>query len=133
MIDVENIVHTTLKEALTEAYPSLSYSSEYVDAPAQFPAVTVVESDNRVYKKMSALEIENHAELTYDCNVYSNKASGRKTEAKAIAETLDTAFKNMGFTRRMKQPMPNLQDSRIYRIFLRYEGIVDTENIVYQG
>lgn len=128
---MENYVHTKLKAALTEKFPKIAYSSEYVDTPAQFPAVTVVEIDNRVYQRMSTLELENFAEVTYECNIYSNKTSGKKSEAKAIADTLDTAFKHMGYTRRLKQPLPN-QDSRIYRILLRYEAVVGTDHIVYQ-
>lgn len=135
---MENIVFNSVKDAITAQYPALftkpeQISSEYVDVPAGFPAVTIVEADNAVYQRMSTLEIENHALLTYDCNVYSNKSGGRKTEAKAIADALDAAFKSMGFTRRVKQPMPNLRDVRIYRIFLRYEGIVDQDNLVYQN
>lgn len=138
MIDVENIVFSGVKDALVSAHPALfenpeQISSEYVDVPAGFPCVTIVESDNAVYKRMSTLELETHASLTYDVNVYSNKASGKKSEAMSIAQTVDSAMKRMGFTRKLKNPMPNLQDARIYRLFLRYEGIVDDEHFVYQS
>lgn len=133
MIDCENIIFNTIATAIRAVHGTVFVSGEYVDSPASFPAVTIVEQDNSVYVKMSTTELENHAEVMYECNVYSNKVSGKKSEAKAIADTVDTAFKGMGFTRKLKQPIPNLQDSKIYRITMRYEGIIDRENFVYQS
>lgn len=133
MIDVENIVYDTAANAIHAKYPGAFVSGEYVESPANFPAVTIVESNNSVYRKMSAEEKENAAQVTYECNVYSNKTTGRKAEAKAVAAVLDEAFNAMGFTRQIKQVLPNLQDAGIYRIFLRYEGIVDKEHWVFQS
>ena len=68
-----------------------------------------------------------------ECNIYSNKASGKKAEAKAIANTLDTAFETIGFTRTMRNQVANFNDATIYRIVCRYEAIIDKDFWVYQN
>ena len=60
----------------------------------------------------------------YEVNIYSNKVAASKSEAKAIASTLDEAFRALGFTRTMKNQVPNFNDARIYRIVCRYEGVI---------
>ena len=46
MIDVESLIFSQVAEALRVAFPRIFVSGEYVDTPAKFPAVTIVESDN---------------------------------------------------------------------------------------
>lgn len=75
--------------------------------------------------------IENVAALMYEVNVYSNKTSGKKAEAKAIAATADEAFASLGFTRTMSSQVPNLNDASIYRITCRYQAVVDKDLWIY--
>jgi hypothetical protein len=73
----------------------------------------------------------------YECNVYSDKATGKKTEARSIAKLVDETMQDMKFTRTFFQPMPNL-DRTIYRITLRWEAVAgepivtDGGNVTYQ-
>ena len=66
---------------------------------------------------------EHHTRVLYEVNVYSNKTSGAKSEAKKILEIVDSSFQNMKFTRTFKQPIPNA-DKTIYRIVARYEAVI---------
>ena len=102
MIDIENDVFTAVASVLRAAYPNIYVVGEYVPAPPRFPAVSIVEADNRVVTRMRTRNIENAASVMYEVNIYSNKASGKKSEAKAIAATLDEKFAEIGFTRTMK-------------------------------
>lgn len=125
MIDVENLVFTTIRNKLKTEYTNIQVTGEYVEVPASFPSVSIEQSDNAVYKNtQDAQGVEHHASLMYSVNVYSNKQSGKKSEAKGIMSVVDTAFKSIGFTRTMSNPIPN-KDSSIYRITARYEAIVD--------
>ena len=138
MIDAENLVYSTVATALREQFSGLFVAGEYVTTPARFPAVTLVEVDNRVLERMRTLNIENAAAVTYELNVYSNKTSGKKAEAKSIVNYADSLFTAMGFTRTMREQVPNLADSTIYRIVARYEAVLtvnDTgdEFTIYQG
>lgn len=137
MIDAENLVFDTVATALRTAYSGIYCAGEYVATPARFPAVTIVEIDNRVLQRMSTLELENAIESTFEINVYSNKTSGKKAEAKAVMDTADTLMKQIGFTRTFREQVPNLADATIYRITARYSGVItydaETETFtVYQ-
>ena len=77
MIDAENLVFSTVATALRSQFQGIFVSGEYVSAPASFPAVTLVEINNRVLERMRTLRIENAAIVTYELNVYSNKTRGK--------------------------------------------------------
>lgn len=138
MIDVENLVIDTIKKALlTSQYSNTNVASTYNDTPSEFPCVSVIEMDNYTYRRTQDNDLmEHHTNLMYEVNVYSNKASNSKAEAKAIMEIVDTAFQNIKFTRTFKQPIRN-RDKSVYRIVARYEAVVGEEqtidgNKVYQ-
>lgn len=142
MIDIENIVVDELNTILAAAYPSSQYPglvlyADYVSAPASFPCVTVVCEDNYTLERTQDENLaENHAVMMFSVNVYSSKASGAKSEAKMIFQTVDEAMQNMKFTRTMCSPIPNV-DRTIYRITARYEiivakGVTDGDDTVYQ-
>jgi hypothetical protein len=133
LIDLENEVFNTIATALRVAYPKIYVTGEYVASPPKFPAVSIVEADNRVVQNMRTLHIENAANVMYEVNVYSNKTAGKKSEAKAITAVLDQEFARIGFTRTMMNQVPNLNDATIYRIVCRYEAIVDKDLWIYHN
>lgn len=133
MIDLEADVFDTVATALRAAYAGIYVVGEYVPAPPRFPAVSIVEADNRVVENMRTTNIENAVSVMMEVNIYSNKASGKKSEAKAIAATLDEVFASIGFTRTLRNQVPNLNDATIYRIVCRYEAIVDKDLWIYHN
>lgn len=133
MIDIENDVFDTVAKALREAHAGIFVTGEYALTPPKLPAVSIVEADNRILERMRTLNIENAASVMYEVNIYSNKASGKKSEAKAIASTVDNTFASIGFTRTMRNQVPNLNDATIYRIVCRYEATVDSDFWIYQN
>ncbi len=115
-------------KALREKYSSIVVSSEYTDAPAKFPAVTIIEADNSVLTRMSTKgSVENAAKILIEVNVFSNKTAGAKLEARDIMESVDNEISQMGFVRTMMKPTANLADATIYRITARYEGVIMPE------
>lgn len=138
MIDVENLVIDTVSKAIkASAYSTALVVSDYTDMPSSFPCVSVIESDNSTYRRTQDNDLkEHHTRVMYEVNVYSNKTSGAKSEAKKILEIVDSSFQNMKFTRTFKQPIPNA-DKTIYRILARYEAVIAEyqtigQNKVYQ-
>lgn len=122
----------TVANAVRTAHTGVFVAGEYVPIPPRLPAVSIVEADNRVLKRMRTLNIENAASVMYDITIYSNKASGKKSEAKAIAATVDEVMTAIGFTRTMRNPVPNFNDATIYRLVCRYEADVDKDLWIYQ-
>jgi hypothetical protein len=131
MVDCENPIFDQIATVVRAKYEGVLVSGEYSATQASFPAVTIVEMDNSVYEKMSTNTIENYASLVYQCDVYSNKIGYKKQEARDIMKTIDQEFAKMGFTRTMCNPMPNLQDSTIFRLTARYEAVVSQDLWVY--
>lgn len=123
MNDIETMVFAGVALPLREKFPGIMVSGEYTPSPASFPAVTVAEIDNSVVRRMAtAGRIENASMLTYEVNIYTNRSGYKKLDAKEIMLAVDECLSGMGFVRTMCNPVPNLQDSSIYRLTARYEG-----------
>ncbi len=133
MIDIETQVFSRIASKLREDDPGMFVSGEYVKAPAVFPTVTVEEKANSAYQRtQDSGSLENHASLMYEVNVYSNKQVGKKTQCKDLFKIIDHEFQEMGFTRIMKEPVPNLEDGTIYRMIGRYTAVVSTGGIIFR-
>lgn len=95
--------------------------------------MSLTESDNRVSKRMRTTKIENAADVMYEMHVWSNKTSGKKSEAKEIASVADGVMEEMGFTRTFRSPVPNLNNASIYQLVCRYEAEIDKDHWIYQN
>ena len=133
IIDIESDIYSDIADELRDKHTGINVYGEYVDKPARFPAVTLVEADNRVFERMRTLNIENAASVMWVANIYSNKSPGKKDEAKAIADTLNKKFSEIGFTRTFRSQVANLNDATIYRIVCRYEAVIDKDFWIYQN
>lgn len=137
MISIENDVINYVGNKVRAAHEGADVAGTYVNAPSTFPHVSIVEADNRVFDRMRTIKIENAAVSLIEINIYSNKASGKKQEAIAIANTVDEGMEEIGYTRTFRNPIPNLNDASIYRIVCRYEAIIgrgsDGKFLVYQS
>lgn len=132
MIDIESTVFDYVASALREEYEGISVASTSSDTPAQFPAVCLWEQDNSCYAASQTAECrENHAQLMYQCEVYSNKQGGKKAQAREIAAFIDAKMQELGFIRTFGQPVPNVADMTIYRYTMRFSGIIGRDNIIY--
>lgn len=133
MIDIENQVFSRIAARLRKTFKGIYVTGEYVKTPSSFPAVSLIEMDNAPLRRTQTSDsVENHVELMYEVNVYSNKAAGKKTECKKIAGMVDEEMAAMGFTRTMLNPIPNMDDATIYRILGRYKAVVSTKNVLYR-
>jgi len=133
MIDIENELFNQIATKLRNKFNSISVYGEYIKSPAVFPAVFIEERGNNVYERtQDSGNIENHARLMYEVNVYSNKQTGKKSECKKIFEVIDNEFASMGFTRTLKEPIANLEDASIYRMVGRYTGVISTNKTIYR-
>ena len=133
MVNRENEIYTAIAAPLRAAFNGINVTGEYVPAPAKLPHVSIVEMDNYTPERLiSSAATEKYAAVTYEVNVYSNLASGKKTQTKQILNSIDEGFISMGFRRASVAVVPNEQNASIYRMVARYTGIVTkNENTVY--
>lgn len=135
MIDIEMTVIGEVSKALREMYGNDIYITGEIitGVPSRFPAVCVREASNIIYTKSRDENIENHDTLMYEADVFSNLEEGKKQQAKEIAEIIDSVFCTLGFTRTFCEPVENTSDAAIYRIKLRFTGIVDKQYKIYRN
>ena len=133
MINVEQEIFNIVAKAVRSVYPDIYISGEYVKSPPKFPAVSLIEMDNSAYTRTQTnSSVENHVELMYELNVYSNKKSGKKSECKSIATLIDNELATLGFSRTMLQPIPNMDDATIYRMTGRYKAVVAKDKKIFR-
>lgn len=132
MIDIENEVFTTIATELRSQFTGINVYGEDVRSPSSFPCVSIVEADNYTLRRtQDSGSNENHANVMYEVNVYSNKTSGKKTECKEIFAVIDEIMLGLGFTRSNKNPA-TMDEATIYRIVGRYVAIVSTNQTIYR-
>jgi hypothetical protein len=133
MIDIESSVFSTVITKVREQFPNIYMVGEYVKSPSSFPAVSLVEMDNATRTDtIDSSSNENHANVMYEANVYSNKTTGKKSECKEIIALIDKEMLVLGFVRVTLAPVPNMNDSTIYRMVGRYRASVSADNKIYR-
>lgn len=126
MRDCENQVFTQLKSKILEQYPTADVASEYVIAPSRFPHISIVMADTYTSSYyLSNKDEEDYTVCMFEINIYSNKASSKKSECKAIAELISKELYSMNFIRTAQTVVPNLENNSIYRIVARYTVATD--------
>lgn len=132
MIDIENKVIQIVSTALTGKYPNIEILSDMTQTPSKFPCVFINEADNYVYQRtIDSGSNENHVELMYEINAYTNDTAGKKSKCKAIFAVADEAMLNLGFIRLAKTNIPTNNGS-YYRIVGRYVAVADKNNTIYR-
>lgn len=133
MIDIETELFGIVAAKVREEYSNIFMTGEYVKSPPSFPCVSLVEVDNQIYRNTRTTECnENHVQVLYEVNVYSNKKTGKKAECKAIIALIDAEMQKLGFTRTMLNPVPNEEDATVYRMVARHRAIVSKEKTIYR-
>ena len=133
MIDIESDVFSIVSNAVLAKYPKIYMTGEYIKVPPSFPCVSLIEADNQVYRKTRTTSSnENHVQVVYEVDVYSNKKTGRKSECKTILALIDNQMINLGFTRLLLTPIPNEEDATVYRMVARYRAIVSKDKVIYR-
>ncbi len=133
MVDIETEIFTDIATKLRNKYGAkFTVYGETVLAPSEFPCACIEESDNYVYSQsIDSRSNENHVELVYDVNVYSNKRNGKKAECKEILAVIDEYFTGIGFARITKNPI-SLDDATKYRLFARYSAVASNNGKIYR-
>lgn len=133
MLDFVNEIFTAVATEVRSKHEGATVTGEYTRSPSKFPAVTLDEIENvSVDSLMDSSHAEKYSGLGYRLQVFSNKAGGRKTEARAIFATADKVMLGMGFRRVTYSTTPEIYNSTIYSIMATYEAIVDADGVIYK-
>lgn len=129
MIEIEAKIYTPIRNALVESFPGIFVTSEPTATTAKFPAVSIVQQDNYMsLNKRDNSGRERFATVMFQVDVYSNKASGKKSQCKEILQVVDNLLFDMNFTRLSITPIP-MENDGYYRLSARYRAETDGENL----
>lgn len=124
MIDKENLIFAEVSEALRNEFEGIFVTGvELVDAPPQFPAVSIVLKQSEVNQRYSTFDqVENVASEEYEFGAYSNLEDSRdaKEQTKAIIAVIDGVMNSLYYPRTFCQPIPSA-DAKIARYVARYK------------
>ena len=133
MIDIVNEVFNTVAITVREAHSGITVIGEYTRQPSKFPCVTLDETQNVTVESLEdSSYVERYSGLTYRLQVFSNKAGGKKAEARSIFATADKVMLGLGFRRITYTTTPEIYESTIYSIVATYEAIVDASGVIYK-
>lgn len=133
MINIENEVFNRVATRVREVFRNIFVVGEYVKSPPSFPAVSLAEMDNSIrIETIDSGSNENHVNVMYEVNVYSNKTAAKKSECREIIGVIDEEMLAMGFSRVTMTPVPNENDSTIYRMVGRYRATVSSNNTIFR-
>ena len=133
MNDFLNEIFTLVAKELRSVYPGIFVTGEYTRQPSKFPAVTLDEIENVAAENLlDSSRQENFSALSYRLQVFSNKESGKKAEARKIFSVADQEMRQLGFRRISYTTTPEIYESTIYSITAIYEAIVGSNGVVYK-
>lgn len=134
MIDFENCIFSTVSDPVRNKYTKATIATEdFVEKPATFPAISIVEIDNYVNGNTSdSGSIEKHARVTYEVNVYSNLKNKKRSQCKEIISMIDDEFIKLGFERMSKQPI-SMGNTELYRMVARYQAVISKDGVIYRN
>lgn len=133
MLDFLNEIFTTVANAVRAAHSTVTVTGEYTRKPSKLPAVTLDETENVTVANLAdSSKEERYSGLTYRLQVFSNKTSGKKAEARAIFATADEVMRNLGFQRVTYTTTPEIYESTIYSITATYEAVIDSDGVTYK-
>ena len=132
MLDFNNEIFTAVAVRVRNQHTGTTVTGEYTRKPSKFPAVTLDEIQNVVVDRLEdSSNAENFAGVTYRLQVFSNKRTGKKAEAREIFATADAEMRRTGFRRVTYTTTPEIYDSTIYCIMATYEAVVSAAGYVY--
>lgn len=133
MFEIQREVFTTVANAILTVSPSCRITNAFVYAPAEFPCVAIVLSDDDMTDNTrDSSKADNYRDITVTVDVYSNKADGKKTEAEAIAQIVIDTLTPLNFDMRSCRPLSNLNNATTYRITATFTATVDSNGIIYK-
>lgn len=133
MIDHLNEIFTAVAIRLRDEHPGITVTGEYTRKPSKLPAATLDEIENLTVDELEDSSVaDSFSALTYRLQVFSNKQSGKKAEARAIFATADGVMLSLGFRRVTYTTTPEIYESTIYSITATYEAIAHADGVIYR-
>lgn len=132
MFNIQKEIFTKVANAVLTSYSTCRITNSFIYAPAQFPCVAIVLSDDgTTYDMRDSSGNDNFRDITIIVDVYSNKTDGKKTEAESIMQiVIDTLFP-LNFNMVSCKPFSDINNAQNYRITATFTATVDGSGNIY--
>lgn len=113
----ENELFTEIATMLREKYADIYVTGDSTAAPSRFPCVFFEQTDRyTVQESMDTSDEERSAILLYRADIFSNKASGRKTQTVEIENAIWELLYRHNFTQFSNAPLQDMGDKIYHRV-----------------
>ena len=131
--DIESIVIDDLNTLIKAQFPTALIRSTEEQRPTSFPFIHIRETDNYAHERtMTAQAKENHTNLTYTVDVYSNAPTGERAQARAVMGIVSKYFRGIGFYRISTRTTPNPLDTNVERLTAMFNAVIDKNNHTFR-
>lgn len=132
MIDFSNEIFNAVAKHLRSLYKGIQVKGEYVATPAKFPTVTIDEISN-VPAELDSAKTNKYADVVYRVQVFSNKANGKRAEAREIYKSVDGKMMEIGFFAKSYTSTPTIYNSEVYTITATYGGVIGSDGVIHRN
>ena len=132
MFEIEREIYTKVATAILGTYSACRITNSFVYAPAQFPCVALVFSDDGMtYNMRDSSHADNFRDVTITADVYTNLVDGKKTQAEAIMQIIIDTLAPLNFTMVSCKPFSDINNAQNYRITATFTATVDVNGNIY--
>jgi len=131
VIEVSNEIFNTVAKNLRSLHSGVQVIGEYVETPAQFPTVTIDETQN-VPTHLDSAKINKYAKVVYRTQVFCN-GDGKRKKAREIFNSLDQILMSLGLVMKTYTTTQTIYNSEIYCITATHEGVVGADGTIYRN
>ena len=131
MIDYSNEIFTRIAHKVWDVHgEKVKVVGEYVDIPKEFPCVAIEETFNIPAEVDSGKR--KYAAVTYRVQVFSNKRSGKRAEAREIYSTVADEMYGMNLIGKTYTTTPDVYNANIYEIRGTFEGAIREDGMIFR-
>ena len=123
-------VYTYLRNAIVTAHSGAYVTARREPVTKTFPAVRVIEINRTRPQEYATLANDDQQyESTFETEIFSNKQSGALAEAYSILDTVESAFKTLGYFETFCEPIDNI-DPSVFRIVGRFSRQIGMADVI---
>lgn len=132
MFSIFREIYTKVANAVLAEYADCRITNAFMYAPAEFPCVAIVLSDDGMTKATrDSSHADNFRDITATVDVYSDKLNGKKTEAEDIMQIVIDNLSPLNFNLATCKPVSNINNASNYRITATFTATVDSNGNIY--
>ena len=123
-------VYSYVRNAIVASHSGAYVTARIEPVPKNFPAIHLTEMNRvRTERYATLANDDQQYDSTFQAEIFSNEQNGAVEEAYSILETIESAFKTLGYFENFCQPIDNI-DPSIFRIVARFTRQIGMADVI---